>query len=372
MSLIHALTMPKWGLSMKEGKIVGWLVEDGGEVNPGTEVVEIETEKILSSLEAPASGILRRKVARVDDVVAVAGLLGVIADISVSDAEIDDFIAEFQAGAVAREAQLEVSGPLPEIVVLQDQPLRYLKRGKGQEAAILIHGFGGDLSNWLFNHEELAERRTVYALDLPGHGGSSKHVGSGTFEEFAAILELFMDAVGLSKAHLVGHSMGGAVALEFALTHPERCLSLVLIASVGLGLEIDSEYINGFIAASRRKDLKPHLEKLFADSKLVGRQLVEDVLKFKRLDGVETALQTIASRLCLGGQQAVVLRDRLSQLSIPLLVIWGAEDRILPVSHSQGLPTNVRTEVLAGSGHMVHMEAAARVNRLIQSFWRSE
>ena len=74
MSAIYGLTMPKWGLSMKEGKIVGWLVEDGAEVNLGTEVVEIETEKILSSLEAPASGILRRKVAGVDDVVAVAGL----------------------------------------------------------------------------------------------------------------------------------------------------------------------------------------------------------------------------------------------------------------------------------------------------------
>jgi pyruvate dehydrogenase E2 component (dihydrolipoyllysine-residue acetyltransferase) len=372
MSTIHGLTMPKWGLSMKEGRIVGWLVEEGAEVNPGTEVVEIETEKILSSLEAPVSGILRRQAARVDDVVAVSGLLGVIADNSVSDSEIDSFIAEFLARAASQETQLESSGPMPEVVVVQDQPLRYLKRGEGEQAAILIHGFGGDLNSWLFNHEELAERRAVYALDLPGHGGSSKQVGSGTFSEFAAALELFMDAVGLPKAHLVGHSMGGAVALEFALAHPHRALSVVLIASAGLGPEIDSAYINGFVAASRRKDLKPYLERLFADSKLVGRQLVEDVLKYKRLEGVETALRTIAGEFCPGGKQVVNLRERLSQLPVAVLVIWGAEDRILPVSHSQGLSANVKTEIFSGTGHMVHMEAAAKVNRLIQAFWESE
>ena len=95
--------------------------------------------------------------------------------------------------------------------------------------------------------------------------------------------------------------------------------------------EIDGEYIDGFITASRRKDLKPHLEKLFADPKLVGRQLVEDILKYKRLDGVETALRTIAISFVPEGKQAVVLRERLGQLPMPILVIWGAEDRILPV-----------------------------------------
>jgi pyruvate dehydrogenase E2 component (dihydrolipoyllysine-residue acetyltransferase) len=371
MSNIYSLTMPKWGLSMKEGKIVAWLADEGTEVSKGTEVVEIETEKILSSIEAPASGVLRRKVVAVDDVVAVGGLLGVIGDNSIADSELDSFIAEFQAHAAVHIKEAG-SGPVPETVVVKDQSLRYFKRGEGQEVVILIHGFGGDLNGWLFNHEELAGRRTVYALDLPGHGGSSKQLQSAALDEFAKSLELFMDSAGLTKAHLVGHSLGGAVALELALAHPQRVSSLVLIASAGLGPEIDSEYINGFIAASRRKDLKPHIEKLFADPQLVGRQLVEDILKYKRLDGVESALRTLAAEFCPRGKQVVVLRERLSQLPMPTLVIWGAEDRILPVSHSQGLPPNVRTEVLAGSGHMVHMEAASRVNRLIQEFWESD
>ncbi len=368
---IHALTMPKWGLSMKEGKVVAWLVDEGAEVGSGTELVEVETEKILSSVEAPASGILRRKVARVEDVVPVSGLLGVIANASVADSTIDLFISDFQARSLSGQAEAEVSSSVPEVTTVEGQPLRYLKRGEGKEAVVLVHGFGGDLNTWLFNHEELAQDRAVFALDLPGHGGSWKQVGNGTLREFAKVLAQFMDSVGLPEAHLVGHSMGGAVTLEFAFAYPGRAASLVLIASAGLGSEIDGEYITGFVRAGRRKEIQPQLEKLFANSKLAGRPIVEEVLRYKRLDGVETALQTIASQLCPAGKQELVFRDRLSQLSIPILVIWGSEDRILPVTQAEGLPTNVMVEILSGAGHMVQMEAATKVNRLIRSFWES-
>ena len=366
---IQKLTMPKWGLSMREGKVGDWLVEEGTEVLPGIEVVEIETEKIASALEASQAGILRRKVAKPGQVVPVAGLVAVIADASVPDSEIDAFIADFQASFVPEEAGEEIAGPTPETEEVRGQTVRYLRRGEGGEPAILIHGFGGDLNNWLFNHKPLSANRAVYALDLPGHGGSSKNVGDGILLEFARALGGFMDAAAVPKAHLVGHSMGGAIALEFALAHPDRTLSLVLIASGGLGPEIDGDYIDGFLNAERRKDIKPHLEKLFANPSLVSRQLVDDILRYKRLDGVDLALRTVAAQFCPGGRQAVVFRDRLGELSVPILVIWGGEDRVIPASQAQGLPGNVRTEIIAGSGHMVQMEASAKVNRLISSFW---
>ena len=82
-------------------------------------------------------------------------------------------------------------------------------------------------------------------------------------------------------------------------------------------------------------------------------------------------MRTIAANFCPGGRQAVVLRDRLGELSIPILVIWGAEDRIMPPSHAHDLPEKVRTEIFPGSGHMVQLEAHAKVNQVIRLFWEA-
>src|SRR5439155_24281149 len=112
-----------------------------------------------------------------------------------------------------------------------------------------------------------ALKHSVYALDLPGHGRSSKQVGNGTFVEFERVLQGFIDSIGAGTAHIVGHSMGGAIATIFALNCPERSLSsLTLIASTGLGTEIDGGYIEAFVSATRRNELKVQLEKLFVDS----------------------------------------------------------------------------------------------------------
>jgi pyruvate dehydrogenase E2 component (dihydrolipoamide acetyltransferase) len=369
---IQLLTMPKWGLSMTKGQIVEWLIEEGAEVRPGLELVEIETEKVLSPLEATTSGVLRRKVARAGDVVHVGGLLGVIADPSASDSQIDHDVKDFQARYVPEKADEEVAGPILETADIDGFRIRYLRRGEGAEPAILIHGFGGDLNTWMFNHESLAAEHSVFALDLPGHGSSSKQVGDGTLTGFAKVLEGFIDSIGANKVHLVGHSMGGAVASIFALNHPVRCLSLTLIASAGLGPEIDGEYIRGFVSAARRNELRPQLEKLFADSRLITRQLVDDTLKYKRLDGVESALRTIASQFCPSDRQSVILREQILQLRMPVLVLWGSEDRIIPASHALNLPKHLRMEVLSGYGHMVQMEAASKVSTLIRSFWDGE
>ena len=300
------------------------------------------------------------------------GCSGVITPLSVPAAEVDAFIAEFQANFVPPEADGEDGGPQTETVDVDGRTLRFLRQGDdaGGDPAVLLHGFGGDLNNWLFNQGALAAERTVYALDLPGHGGSSKQIGSGDLEEFRGVLAGFLDTAGAEKAHLVGHSMGGAIALDFALNNPGRVASLVLIASAGLGSEIAGDYIEGFVREGRRRGIKPHLEKLFSNPALVSRQLIDDILKYKRLDGVEAALRTIAEAMFPGGRQVRVLRDRLSELSAPVLVLWGEGDRILPVVHAEGLPDNVQTRIFGGQGHMAQMEAPAEVNRAITEFWR--
>src|SRR5262249_19308575 len=154
-------------------------------VATGDELIEIESEKIAGAVEAAGSGILRRQLARPDEVVPVGGLLGIVAEAGVPDAEIDSAVADFLAQFAVSGSAEEKSGPEPEKSAVGGRTLRYLLRGDGKDAAILIHGFGGDLNAWLFNHQALAGGRRVYAVDLPGHGESTKDVGTGTIDELA-------------------------------------------------------------------------------------------------------------------------------------------------------------------------------------------
>jgi len=359
---IRALCMPKWGLSMKEGTVAAWLMDEGDEISPGDEVLDVETEKISSAVESPDGGILRRLVAEEGETLSVGAILGVLAD---ADAA---FVEEFQANYVPPADDEEDEGAATETVEVDGRAIRYLLRGEDGVPVILVHGFGGDLNNWLFNHEALAAKRAVYALDLPGHGVSAKDVGGGGVGDLAAVVNGFMAALGIDSAHLVGHSLGGAISLKVALDHPDKVASLTLIGSAGLGPEINGDYLAGFIAAERRKDLKPHIEKLFSDPALVTRQLINDLLAFKRIDGVQAALEAISAAFAPGGSQALVMRDQIGDLTQPVLAIWGAGDQIIPAGHAEGLPGNVRVEVMAGQGHMVQMEAASDVNKLIDEF----
>ncbi|MDQ3636827.1 MAG: acetoin dehydrogenase dihydrolipoyllysine-residue acetyltransferase subunit [Actinomycetota bacterium] len=359
--------MPKWGLSMTEGTVVQWLVEEGTELSSGDEVVEVESEKINNAVETPAAGVLRRRVAEEGDVIPVGGILGVIAPPDVSDEDIDSYVEEFQANFDPEEAAEEAGGPEPEKVEIGGRTIQYLKVGEGEGPPIvLLHGFGGDINIWVFNQEALAAEHTVYSLDLPGHGGSSKDVGDGDLASFVEVVEGFLDEMGVEKAHLVGHSMGGAVAGSFALAHPDRVESLILIASAGLGEEINGDYIEGFIAANRRKEMKNMLGLLFADRDLVTRDLVNDVMKFKRMDGVDEALRAVADKVFPDGKQADV--PDLSGVEVPILAIWGREDEIVPHSHAENLPEHARAEVLDDTGHMPQMEAAGKTNRLVGEF----
>ena len=154
-------------------------------------------------------------------------------------------------------------------------------------------------------------------------------------------------------------------ACKTTLLAPERVNSLTLIASAGLGDEINAGYVRGFIAAASKRELKPVLEHLFADPGLVSRQMVDDLLKYKRLDGVDAALKQISASFVDEGRQRFVLRSALQSVDKTAIVIWGEADRVIPATHASALGGRVKTEIVPGAGHMVQMEKSARVNELI-------
>jgi len=366
MTGIAAITMPKWGLTMTEGKILGWLKEPGAAIGPGDELLEIETSKITNVMEAGESGVLRRIVAAEGATLPVGALIAVVAPADVPESEIDAFVAGFEIAAPAEDEAAAGAAPAPREIQAGGRRLRVLELGEGGTPVVLIHGFGADLNTWMFTQPVLAERRRTIAFDLPGHGGSDKALAGADPGAFAAVVGDLFDALGLERACLVGHSLGGAVALAFARARPQRVAGLVLIAAAGLGPEIDGGFIDGFVAAQRRREAQEVLRRLVHDPQLVSRAMVEDVLRYKRLDGVGPALEAIAAAWFPGGRQAVALDP--AGLAMPVLLIWGREDRIVPAAHAEALAGRLPVAILDGAGHLPHMEKSGEVNRLLARF----
>lgn len=371
MNRIVSITMPKFGLSMTEGKVAAWLVEEGQPVKRGTEIADIETTKITNAFESPVEGVMRRRIADIGIDLPVGALIAVFADESVSDADIDSFVDQQRAEFAANSAATAASGAAqePKKVAVGDGEIRYLEMGNPDgSVAVLVHGFGGDLNNWLFTQPALAESHRVIAIDLPGHGGSSKNLSSGTIEELGRKLLDFMAALNIESAHLVGHSLGAAVIASAASLDASKVASLTLIAPAGVGSEINQGFIDGFIQADRRKTLQPVLAELFADSSLVSRSMVEDILRFKRLDGAVECLNRIAAANFKGGVQQSSIRNSLEKVKKPILAIWGDEDKIIPPRQADSLPSGVKLLRLKGVGHMPHLEGAIAVNEQLLGF----
>lgn len=363
---IEPIVMPKWGLAMTEGLVASWVVEEGATLSAGDEICEIETTKLANMFESPVSGKLRRRVASEGEDLPVGALIAVVAGSDVTDEYIDAYVTKFQENFVPEET--DDGGPEPESVTIDGMRIMYLKQGEGEGTPVLlIHGFGADMNGWLFNHGALAEETTTYAVDLPGHGKSAKQVGDGSISWLANIVGKFMNELSLDTVHVVGHSMGAGVALQMAADKNPAIKSLTLIDGVGLGNEINVEFLDGFISAKRQKHLRPVLEQLVHDKSLISNDMMEEVFKFKRIDGVLEGLKLLIEANFAGGQQTADLRAALSELSIPVTVIWGKEDQIIPVSHASGLPDSVTVEIIDNSGHVPQMENAARVNEIIKA-----
>ncbi len=359
---IHPVAMPRWGMTMTEGTLCAWLIGEGAAVEAGQELMEIETTKITNVVESQVSGVLRRQVLARGATAPVGALLGVIADPAVPDDEIAAFVGTYAASDAEDGAEAD-GGAAPRSVETGRGPINVLSVGAGAgHPVLLVHGFGGDLATWALNQEALADGRTVHAFDLPAHGGTAPSDAQAT-DELADVTGALLDALGVDRVHLVGHSLGGAVALLAAANRPERIASLTLIAPVGLGPQIDASYVEGFLAAERRKPMKEVLGKLYKDPERVSGDMIEAVLRFKRLDGVPEALRAIAAGFSGQNGQALDLRPQLAALDVPVLVVWGADDAIVPSAHAEGLAAKV--VLVPEAGHMPQVEDAAAVNRAV-------
>ncbi len=359
---LEALRMPKWG------KIVAWLKQTGSAVHPGEAIVEVETEKIVNVVESRSAATLLGQTAALNEICPVGGLLGVLGPAETPAEVVDAFVEAFQVRFQQEQQAVVQATPIePSEVFLGPHALRYLSLGRGELPVLLIHGIGSDLNSWLFNQSALAESHRVIAVDLLGHGGSSKTLAAGTIEELTQPVADLLQVLHLDRIHLVGHSLGGSVAAQLALQLPERVATLSLISSVGPGTRVSDTFLTAFLGAIKRRDLQASMSQLVADPGLITRDLVENILRVKRLEGVQECWEKITRKALLEPAEEAPV-SVLSQLDVPVAVIFGAQDRIAAVPRAEEMPPGVTLHLLEGSGHIPHMESSSTVNALLVRF----
>ncbi|MEC9433914.1 MAG: acetoin dehydrogenase dihydrolipoyllysine-residue acetyltransferase subunit [Pseudomonadota bacterium] len=366
MAEIKVLRMPKWGLAMEEGVVVEWLKAVGEDVVEGEEIVEIETTKITNVLEATQSGRLARIVAAEGETLPVGAVIAVLTDGEVPEVEIDAFLADRPAVAEMADEEDEDAAPARSDVQVGPRRIGAATAGTGAPI-VLLHGFSGDLDNWMFLMGDLRSAGQVIAIDLPGHGGSSKDVGDGSLATLAAAVAGALDALGVVEPAVVaGHSLGGAVAMRLALDHPEKVSALRLVSPAGLpGDAVSRDFLDAIVEAQRPRDVKAALERLFADPSAVRRDMVDGVMRALRLDGAREALALLRDRM-IAGEDFAAIAARLDELP-PTSVVVGGRDAIVGRPDRSRLPPSWRFHEIEAAGHMPHLEAAPDVAAVIRA-----
>lgn len=252
--------------------------------------------------------------------------------------------------------------------------LHAVVRGEVGSAAaplVLLHGFGGTSGIWTEVLRHLPPSIPVLAYDLPGHGLSLAADGLGGAGRMAKVLAADLAARGIERFHVAGHSLGGAIAAILALRAPDKVASLTLVAPGGLRPEINGAVLSAFAFAETAEEMRAAMQVMVAPACPIAPQAVDAMLAARRAPGareaVRTVLKAILSETTEAGEpgQGTLSVGDLRNLPMPKYLIWGTEDRILPVGQARSLEGAATTRLLPSAGHMLPEECPQEVARVL-------
>jgi pimeloyl-ACP methyl ester carboxylesterase len=261
-------------------------------------------------------------------------------------------------------------------MVLHGDRVAYRQAGSGP-AVVLIHGITSSSETWGRVMPYLARRFTVIAPDLIGHGASAKPRGDYSLGAHASGVRDLLLALGHDHASVVGHSLGGGIAMQFSYQFPERCERLVLVDSGGLGRDVSpllraatlpgSEFVLPLLAATRLLDAGRLAGRLLNRVGLRARTDFEEIARgHATLSDAETRaafVHTLRAVVEPGGQRVDASNRLYLARHLPFLLVWGERDSIIPVSHARTTHEQVsgsRLEVFQDSGHFPQLDEPER------------
>ncbi len=412
--MARPILMPQVGQDLTEGKIVAINVKLGDKVKKGDIVAEVESEKATFEVEAFETGTVIELPFQVGDIAIVLKplmLLGDEGEVAVSAAKpaasvlgnavqqpaalqveakrptnsrsgsspmarrlaeeagiaIGSVVGSGPGGAVVAKDLAGLQGRSPSDIVTSDTGLRLLQKGNG-DALLFIHGFGADLSAWRPFILQLGLGNPVYALDLPAHGANG-HISALDFDALVEAVIQTLKHSGLVRPHLVGHSVGAAIAAQVASSVKAR--SLALLSPAGIGPKINGDYISGFLAAQTEAALRVWLEMLVHDPAVLTGALLRATFAGRAGSDLVANQHKLASGLFEGNTQLFNIHVALKEFAGPLRIIVGSDDRIIPSRQADVLPAHAAVNRLPQVGHLPQLEATALTARLVAETVRS-
>lgn len=417
--MAEAILVPQVGQDLTEAKIVALHVKVGDQVKKGDVVAEVESEKASFEVEAFTSGTVTQIAYKLGDTATVlqpllfVGEAGEEVEAETGDtsaapaAIVSSFVAPTKlvnlgsaerhrssplARRLASASGLDISrmtgsGPMGAVVFKDIEALlkpsggsagsktpttlafRSLRDGTGTPV-IFIHGFGAELAAWRPFVEHLNFPNQKTGLDLPGHGASVHDVVKD-FDDLVGVVAAALTDAGLTRLHLVGHSLGAAVATSLAVRDGFDVKSLSLISPAGLGPKINGDFIAGFLAAQSETALKSWMQSLVHRRSHLPQAMIRATMAAREGTDLAANQKRLAAAVFSGSTQLFSIRDALERYEGPCRVIVGREDTIIPADYADAVPGHIAVNRLPGIGHLPQLEAAALVGRLVSETVRA-
>lgn len=266
--------------------------------------------------------------------------------------------------------------------------IAYIEIGTGEQTLVFLHGLASYLPAWQYNLDSLSTKYRCIAIDLPGYGKSSKGKFSYTMSFFAHTLEETMKALSIEKASIVGHSMGGQIAMTFALKYPEMVEKLILVAPAGFETfkPEHAQLLENFTTPEQIKNtpdqkIRTNLEVNFSKMPESAEFMITDRIKMKTATDFNGFSHAVSKSV--KGMLSEPVFEQLDQLKAPTLIIYGEDDKLIPNKFFNAQLTtqqvgelgkekisNAQLKMIQGAGHMVQFEKPQEVNQYIFEFMK--